>query len=181
MGYMLPQVAAHGRACGYHTELYWDDRSDMNVLKNIFSNYAQREEFPDIESHISFGGLAKGPLTPITRLAGVLAGDVHEFFLHHGARIWKSLDPDGLTQPVDPHVTKGGKPFRCMSTYSELLADADPFTGSDQTVMIGAYYKNFMRNGALNYRLISFCDPRGRLGALGIEHGRRWHIFQLSD
>ena len=121
-------------------------------------------------------------LNGVARLAGVLAGDLHLFFDSHGKKIWKHLDANGLRTQADPYsVHKLAVSSRLMSTREEPLADPDPYSASESTVMLQAYYQSFLRNVETKRKLISFCDPHGHMGVLEIEHGRRWHIRQSAD
>jgi hypothetical protein len=46
--------------------------------------------------------------------------------------------------------------------------------------MLQGYYKRFLRSES-NENLISFGDPHGRLGVLGIVNGNHWKVYQLPD
>ena len=118
----------------------------------------------------------------ITRLAGVLAGDVWRYFESHGPKIWTALDVTGLPGEYDPHMTVDdpdvtGPP--CVAVFMERLIKVEPVRTS-ATSMLQGYYKRFLKNENKE-NLISFGDPHGRLGIIGIVNGHHWKVYQLPD
>ncbi len=186
LGYMVPQVCWHAHTVGYCSEVYWDKRTDFAFLDDRMKFYIEecktQPEFGGNESFMHFAGPATGDFHAVSRLAGVLAGDIRKFFNRHGPRIWQHFDQGGLRGDFDPYLE--GRPEHdyntLMATITDPLADPDPFIASTDTVMLGGYYKRFLKNWT-GQRLISFSDPEGRFGVIGIEHGQRWHIYQLPD
>ncbi len=135
------------------------------------------------EENVRFVGAASGELTWVSRLAGVLAGDVRQYFIRHGQRIWPRMDASGLRGNVDPYSVPelSNTLMPIVATINERLADPEPEIGSEDTVMLQGYYKAFLEDRSDGDRLISFGDPDGHLGILRITRGDLWHIRQLPD
>ncbi|MBA5866433.1 MAG: hypothetical protein GDA67_07020 [Nitrospira sp. CR1.3] len=187
LGYTIAAIGRHAWANDYVAEVYWDRRTDEKFMRESFNEHvaALEKHSPEysIKNHIIFAGIVTGDLYSVARLSGVIAGDLKAYFDLHGARIWGSLDPRGLVSSSDPHISTrpSGEASRIVKTHRGQLADPDPYTASDRTVLLGGYYKRFMKHDVTGRRLITFCDPSGHMGVLEIDHSRLWHIRQLAD
>ncbi len=187
LAYAIPPIARHAQVNNYIAELWWDRRTDLGLIEKICKKHidslSDSSALASAKSVISFGGEAKGMLRQITRMAGVLAGDLRQYFSRHGERIWRHIDQDGLKGAYDPHpwTNPMATPIRRVASLKEYLADPDPYDNLGDGVMLQGYYQAFLRHDETGCRLISFCDPNGHMGVLEIEHGRLWHIQQLAD
>lgn len=185
--YMAPQIGAHALTNGYEVEVHWDRRTDLTLIEDTWREQlaliAKLPRYKGIDRVVSFAGAAGGDLSHVTRLAGVVAGDIRQYFLRHGERIWAHLDETGLHEDTDPIIQSvyRWKPPPAVATLSEMLADPHPDEGSRDSTMLQGYYKRFQQSDETGHYLISFGAPGGRLGILCIEHGSRWHIHQLPD
>ncbi len=186
IAYMASCIAAHAATNQYSVNIYWDRRTDLDQMKASFDEHITRQSgtqrYRDVADLVSFNGRAKAELSPITRLAGVLAGDIWKYFESHGNKIWAKLDASGLRGGYDPHddiddPDVDGPP--CVAVFRERLTELEP-TNDSAMILLQGYYKRFLRNEK-NENLISFGDPHGRLGILGIVHGNHWKVYQLPD
>lgn len=186
IAYMASCIAAHAATNDYAVDIYWDRRTDLDQIKASFDEHIARQSatqrYRDVADLVSFCGRAKNEMSLITRLAGVLAVDVWKYFKSKGSMIWTKFDAGGLHGEYDPHIDIDdsdvtGPP--CVATFRERLAESEPSKVS-ATVMLQGYYKRFLRNES-NENLISFGDPHGRLGILGIVNGNHWKVYQLPD
>lgn len=189
VGYMVPSLMRHAHVNRYKVDVFWDRRTDHAFIRDTCNHFIHQFEgipgFSGYDNLVSYRGIAVGDNAKIAKLAGVLAGDLKQYFGSHGPRIWKHLDPEGLKYVHDSQilitpVLDEENASRRVATINEHLADNEPFERSD-TVMLQAYYKKFLGHDKTNCRLISFCSPDGQMGILEVEHGRRWHIRQLAD
>lgn len=186
LGFAMGSIACHALVNSYTADLYWDRRNDIELIKCLVEKHIEKckanPRLAGAEKAIRFGGQISVELNGAARLAGVLAGDLRLFFDSHGKKIWKHLDADGLRTQADPYsVNDLAVSSRLMSTRKEPLADPDPYSASESTVMLQAYYQSFLRHVETKRKLISFCDPQGHMGLLEIEHGQLWHIRQSAD
>lgn len=186
IAYMAACIAAHAATSGYAVDIYWDRRTDLDQMKESFDKQiafqSATKRYEGVADLVSFCGRAKNEMSPITRLAGVLAGDIWKYFGLNGNKIWTKFDASGLLGTFDPHLdiddpAISGPP--CVATFRERLAELEPSKIS-ATVMLQGYYKRFLRNES-NENLISFGSPHGRLGVLGIVNGNHWKVYQLPD
>ena len=186
IAYMASCIAAHAATNEYAVDIYWDRRTDLDQLKASFDEHIARQSdtqrYRNVAELVSFKGRAQNDLALITRLAGVLAGDVWRYFESHGPKIWTALDVTGLPGEYDPHMTIDdpdvtGPP--CVAVFMERLIKVEPVRTS-ATSMLQGYYKRFLKNENKE-NLISFGDPHGRLGIIGIVNGHHWKIYQLPD
>jgi hypothetical protein len=185
---MAPHLAAYSITRGLHIDVYWDRRSDLSLIEIIWNAVMARQnnipQFSGVEKLVTFKGYATNDLSHIARLAGVIAGDVRQYFIVHGHRIWKHMDQNGLPQSVDPYRKKGvfsRDTMKEVAKKREMLADKEAGEASKNTVMLQGYYKSFLEDELDGYKLISFGDPNGHLGHLKINHGNDWSIIQLPD
>ena len=185
--YTASCICAHAATNSYSMKVYWDRRTDMDQIKRSFDKLIALQSdtlrWNDVDRLVSFCGPAPMELVPIARIAGVLAGDVWKYFVSHGHRIWSKLDPSGLPGVYDYSGVNIDDPSITGPTHiasiREPLADSEP-SRLTATVMLQGYYKRFLKRET-NEHLISFGDPNGHLGALGIVHGNHWNIYQLPD
>ncbi|MDP1768964.1 MAG: hypothetical protein Q8L74_09205 [Nitrospirota bacterium] len=187
LGYAILPIARHAQVNNYTAALFWDRRNDLSFIEKIcrkhIDMYKEYATFAGVDKSIYFGGQATHPLSSIARLAGVLAGDIKQYFTIHGQSIWRSLDQDGLKGTRDPHLLRDpiAIPFRRVATINGSLSNDDPYKPSTNSTMLQGYYDCFLRHDETGCRLISFCDPMGHMGVLEIEHDHLWHITQLAD
>lgn len=185
LGFAMLPIACHALVNGYTADLYWDRRTDIRDIKPLVEEHIEKcktnPRLAEAGKAVRFAGEVTSKLNGVARLAGVLAGDLRVFFNSHGEKIWKHLAANGLRTQADPYGAHEAASSRLMSTRNEPLADLDPDSASENTVMLQAYYKSFLQHVETKRRLISFCDPQGHMGLLEIEHGQRWHIRQAAD
>jgi|CXWL01.1.fsa_nt_gi hypothetical protein len=186
LGFAMGSIACHALVNSYTADLYWDRRNDIELIKGLVEKHIEKckadPRLAGAEKAIRFAGQTTVELYGAARLAGILAGDLRLFFDSHGKKIWKHLDADGLRTQADPYRANNlAISSRLMSTRNESLADPDPYSASESTVMLQAYYQSFLSHVETKRKLISFCDPQGHMGLLEIDHGRLWHIRQSAD
>lgn len=186
MGKMAPHLGNYGVTHDVDITVYWDRRSDPAILQNAwqegFDSLASLPQFSSASKLVRFGGPTTDLLNPVARLAGVVAGDVRQFFQGIGDRVWRRLRADGLAASCDPIATglmsDEGTPK--IATVNESLTTGDPRQSSNEPILRG-YYKSLLESDPHRHRLVSFCSPSGYFGHLAIEHWSRWHLFQLPD
>lgn len=186
IAYMASCIAAHAATNTYAIDIYWDRRNDLEQIKASFDEHIAAQSatsrYAGVADRVAFCGAALKELSPIVRLAGVLAGDVWKYFSTYGHKIWSNFDPGGLIGEYDPHLDiddSSVSGLTCVATMRERLADAEP-SRVTATVMLQGYYKRFLKSEEHEY-LISFGAPNGQLGIIGIRNGNHWSIYQLPD
>jgi hypothetical protein len=187
VGYMAANIAAHASTNRYAIDVYWDRRTDLPQIAESFQQsvlaQSKTRRYQGVNDRVVFRGQATGELSHVTRLAGVLAGDIWKFFAAYGSRFWHNFDDAGLIGRLDPHMhvddpTNSG-PI-CIENVRQRLCSHIPDEPSVDTVMIQGYYKRFLRSER-NEHLISFGVPSGVLGILGIVNGSHFKVYQLPD
>lgn len=187
VGYMAGNLAAHASTNRYSLDVYWDRRTDLGEIEKSFRESVQAQSrtrrYHDVNDRVAFCGQAVGDLSRISRVAGVLAGDIWKFFSVEGPRLWRNFDNGGLIGSFDPHMHVDDPESTgptCIDNVRERLTNHKPDEPSVDTVMIRGYYKRFLRSEQ-NEHLISFGAPNGVLGILGIVNGSHYKIYQLPD
>ena len=183
----LPQMGYWAVTTGHELEVFWDDRSDVHIARDAwecaFKGIDELPQFSRVRQHIRLGGTASGELNQVARFAGVLAGDVRQFFKVHGPRIYKRLDETGLAGVIDPNIEDMwvGRGPRQVANVRDILADPDFQTGNRDTCMLQGYYKSFLYSTVTNKHLMSLASPSGIYAILAIAHGYEWAVHQLGD
>lgn len=178
---MMPMLGHLWRTSKVGFDVYWDDRSDLERIERRWA--LKQEQFASVLSvkvdqvGARLLGPASGIHSPITRLAGILAGDLRQFFRMHGPRVWRHLDDSGLRGSVDPirgPIDQDLGHCRVVGSETSRLADENPASAGEHCMLQG-YSKRLLSD------LLSFCDPDGRLGHVKILHGNHWQVLQQPD
>ena len=149
--YMAPAFMHFSRGSGIRIQPYWDDRNDLAFVARSWQEAQELYRLsmaPGLDVHkTDLLESARGELSPITRIAGVLAGDIGCYFSHHGDRIWACLDESGMLQNTDPVqlARLGIDAAKDVSIRRDRFADPKP-AESGVHCMLQGYTKHLLSN-----------------------------------
>lgn len=187
LGYAVPQIGAWASTARFHVNAYWDTRNDWPIVERAWTEAVESIQiaprYRQMSRFLAFGGAATGTNHALARLAGVIAGDVRQFFVNHGLEIYGSLDQSGLASDADPHknMSDSSRVMQLMRQFDSAIGDDLGDIPGGSTCMIRGYYKAFLENDRGLGNLISFGSPDGVWGIVSIQHARNWSVRQLPD
>ncbi|MBA4107955.1 MAG: hypothetical protein C0485_19660 [Pirellula sp.] len=158
--------------------LFWDRRSDLDTVLSGCINWQDLVAPTPLHRHsdVDFGGRAEGEAIALTRVAGVVAGDVCQFFRNHLSRIEAHL-PSKHRFDVFPEPFDANEVMAAMKVADvwERLADANPNDAARDTCIIQGYFRSFAKS------LMTFLTRDGRMVHLHVLSGRHFTLHQLPD